>query len=351
MSNSAPNRLVQARDRHRTPVDLQRAFERRLRREDIEHPGSRTLGHVNIVPGSGSLPPIRQRMVAPISPNILRPMVPPMGATAVQVKRAVFGNENLWAGTPIHTELAPSLGDPDLFDEAEDVTQLLKDWERVGWYWDHAAKCLSAFLTLAGKTYVVRVPLAKLQQIFNRSHCEQTGQKLGPYREQTLNGFFKKIGRGLKKAVKGVVKNTIKSITAPIRFVKNPKKFVKDTAQHIKKVVKGVGKTALKIASSPVFAGVMTAVAAIPPLTAVGAAGLAAFAAANAIKPAFKAAEKGIDIADRLGKRKKIKAKINDLPAPARKLMSGALKSTPAASSAGKAAFRFAGGALQKVFQ
>lgn len=285
------------------------------------------------------------QLVQGMTRPLLSPLVRRMGETTLDTRGREV-SKRLWANTPVD-EMSVSVGDPTFAEE--DITDFLTDFDSVGWQWSRETNKLKAYLTSKGRTFVVKIPLAKLLRIFNRCHKANFGTP-GPYREKTLNGFFKKLGRGLKKMAKGVVKNTIKSITAPVRFFKNPKKFIKDTAQHIKKTVKGVGKTVLKVASSPIFAGVMTAISAIPPLTAVGAVGLAAFAAANAIKPAFNVAEKAIDTVDAIAKRKRIKANINALPPGAKNLMGAALKSTAAKSNLSRSVFKLAGGALKRVF-
>ena len=158
--------------------------------------------------------------------------------------------------------------------------QILQGWDRVGWYWDRKGNRLCAYLTKEGKTYTVNIPWAKLRALLSEAICECGGEDI---REQTLDGFFKKVGRKLKRAAR-----------APLRFTKNPKKFVRTAARKIKNTVRGVGKAALKVASSPVFAGVMTGLSAVPPLQAVGGAGLAAYAAARAAKPAIETADKAI---------------------------------------------------------
>lgn len=301
--------------------------------------------------------------IQPMSPDKIPPIIPKMGRKMGEneIMKRRYGNVGLWDNTPVSVNCPAIVGDPDILD----ITDILAEFDSVGWTWNRASNCLKAFLTSAGKTYVVKIPLKRLQRIFNKHIAADNGTK-EYFREKSVDGFFKKLGRGLKKLGKHVVKSTIKGITAPVRFIKNPKKFIKDTGNDIKKLVKGVGKTALKVASSPVFGGIMAAMAAVPPLTAIGGVGLAAFAAANAIKPAFKAAEKGIDAIDALGKKKpgkalniltngenlkadnmaaNFKANFNTLPAPAKKLMTSALKSTEdkliAKKGIGKLAIQF----------
>ena len=324
----------------------------------------RRLGDVNIDYDSHALVPMIEPLARPMQSALIAPMVRRFGENAIDARR--MGSRNLWDNTPVVSLAGPStiLGDVEV-----DVSGMLAEWERVGFRWDRKTSKLCAYLSIGHKTYVVKIPLAKIQKIFNKAVVENGGG-VSYFRERSLDGFFKKLGRSLKKAVKGVGKSIVKGITAPVRFVKNPKKFVKDTARDLKKVVKGVGKVAIKVASSPIFAGVMTAIAAIPPLTVVGGIGLAAYAAANAIKPAFNALDKGIDAVEAMKRGKPLRAvkaltsasgikadgiiknfsnTLPKLPGPARELMVSALKSTEArkltprerARRAKRVAFRF----------
>lgn len=302
---------------------------------DVHH---MVLGDVNITDiGNNVMKPL----VTPLNEPISNPMVRRYGQTTIDQRR--YGSPSLWADTPV-VGCVGIVGDPDITD----ISDLLADFDDVGWKWDRVSSKLCAYLTSRGHTYIVKVPLKRLQRIFNR-HYKAGGGPTKHFNEPTLGGFFKKLGNSLKKFGKHIVKSTIKSITAPIRFIKNPKKFIKDTGNDIKRMVKGAAKTALNVASSPIFAGVMAGLAAIPPLTAIGGIGLAAYAAANAIKPAFKALDKTIDVIDAAKKGKPggaikaltsavgIKADtmtknfssgFDSLPSNAKSLMTSALKST-----------------------
>lgn len=314
------NQLTMARDRHR-------------------------LGDVNINFNDHRLnaptQPMVRPMVGPMSPSIVAPLVRRMGQTTIQQRTQYqYGNPNLWAGTPV-AGMPEILGDPEIID----VGSILKDFVRVGWTWDRKCHCLTAYLTLqGGKTYLVRIPLRKLQKIFN--DAAQVDNGVRPFREKSLDGFFKKLGQGLKKAAGWVGKTVKNAVTAPVRFVKNPRQFVHETARKIKNTVKDVGKTVVKVASSPVFAGIMTGISAIPPLTAVGGAGLAAYAAAKAAKPALNAIGKGADLVSKatakrggskgkspvataaaIAKTSALRQNLKSLPGPARNLMAAALRS------------------------
>lgn len=286
---SPDNALTRARDRHRQ------------RMNDA------------LIMTASPIAPVTTSIVKPIQNFPITPMVRLMGETTLQTRRRDI-RDNLWAGTP-------AIGYASIADI--DITNELSEWDKVGWEWSRRENRLNAYLTTGGKTYVVKIPLAKLQQIFNRCIAQEGGGPDEYIRATTIDGFFKKFGRTIKRGTKGIG-----------RAIKNPKRFLKNSGKAIKKLVKGVGKTALNVVSSPIFAGAMTAIAAIPPLTAVGGAGLAAYAAANAIKPAFKALEAGVDTVDAISKKKKageiinnMKNGVSNMPGPAKKLMTGALKS------------------------
>lgn len=316
---SSTNRLIAARERHRLP------YHSRFRG---------TLGDVNIVASHNNhIIPIVRDMITPMNPRTVSPMIRKMGETTVSQQRG-YGSQSLWHGTPVNE--APFVGDPEIHD----VTDILYEWDRVGFNWNRATNKLEAFLTKGDNTWVVKIGLKKIQSIFNKCHCKETGAKIGPYKEASLDGFFKKLGRSLKKIGKGIGKAIAAPIMTPYKLIKNPKKFIKDTGRKIKNTVKDVGKAVVKVASSPVFAGIMTAVSAIPPIgTAIGGAGLAAFAAAKALKPAFQVANKAIAVGESLAARKKrgraqalmegAKLGLNNMPSPAKNLFAGALRSIP----------------------
>lgn len=289
------NKLLAIRDRHRDS-------------------SSQRLGDTNVVNTSPISPmkgPLVRRMISPMSP----PLVRRMGETTLDQRRR-RASPMLWNGTPL-AEIGPQLG-------AIDLTPDLMGFDSVGWEWRRDSNQLVAYLTTNGKTYTVKVPASVIKKIFNRNlrRCGMADEII--VERPSLNGMFKKLGRGLKKASRRIT-------SAPKRAIKNPGKFIRDSGRDIKKLVKGVGKTAINVASSPIFAGVMTAMAAVPPLTAVGAAGLAAFAAANAVKPAFRALETAIDVGDKLAAKKRVgdyKANLNSMPKGAQNLMKSALQST-----------------------
>lgn len=294
------NQLTAARDRHR-----QRA--------------AAFVGDVTVMQQSSALAPMIPAMVEPKIGPMSPAMVRQMGETTIAQQRR-RGDPNLWAGTPI-AGMPSVLGDPEIID----VGQLLAGWERVGWEWDRRGQFLAAFISRGNKTWTVKIPLRNLRRIIAEAMAEDGGA-LRVNRETSIDGLFKNLGRGLKKA-----------ITAPGRLITNPRKFVRDTTRKIKAVVKKVGGVALKVASSPVFGGVMAAMAAIPPLTVVGGAGMAAFAAARAAKPFIEGAgavAKGVHGMTKEAAEKKAAAgrhslqqNISRLPAPARALIVSALQS------------------------
>lgn len=314
------NRLIAARERHRQSYYTRSSDDK--------------LGDVSIISAHNNhIIPVISDMVRPMNPRMVSPLIRRMGETTIDRKRG-YGSESLWAGTPV--ESAPYVGDP----EVRDVSDLLLDWDRVGFNWNKLTHKLEAYLTRGNKTWVIKLGLKKIQSIFNKVHRAEYGGKIGPYREATLDGFFKKLGRSLKKLGKGIGKAIASPITTPYKLIKNPKKFIKDTGRKIKNTVKDVGKVAVKVASSPVFAGIMTAVSAIPPIgTAIGGAGLAAFAAAKALKPAFNVANKAIAAGESLANKKKrgkaeallkgAKIGLDTMPSPAKNLFAGALRSIP----------------------
>lgn len=292
------NPLTRARDRHRDRNKL-------------------LLGDAKIIPTS-PISPITKAITRPMVQNSVSPMIRKMGETTIETRRRRRGNPNLWANTPAQNSFSrKTLEDIDITDE-------LAEWDSVGWEWNRRTNKLIAYLTTNGQTYTVKIPASRLKRIFNRCLAQDGCVNREDFiRETTIDGIFKKIGKGLKKATRGIG-----------RAVKNPKKFLQSSGKAIKFLVKKVGKAAVNVASSPIFAGAMTALAAVPPLTAVGGAGLAAFAAANAIKPAMKAAETAVDTVDGLAKKKKaseilsnVGRGINGMPGPAKKMMKGALKS------------------------
>ena len=263
------NPLVEARDRGRLGV----------------------VGDVNLNLKSPGLAPMRTPMVETVvKPQVINP-VRKMGTTTIDERR--YGNRNLWKGTPMETT-ASTVDDPEIFD----VGEILKDFDRVGWFWDRSNDRLEAYLTKGDRTFVVRIPWKKLRRIISNVVCRCGGQ---PVRDATLDGFFKNVGRSIKR-----------SVTAPVRFVKSPKTFVKELGNDIKHTVRKVAKPVVNVASHPVFGAAMAGLAAVPPLTAVGGAGLAAYAAANAAKPVIDNIDKGIKKVDQV--KKTVKSVKRSLP-------------------------------------
>jgi hypothetical protein len=303
------------------------------------------LGDNSVIQTTGTpIASVIPSMVPPIRRKLVSPLVRKMGETTIEQRR--YGSRSLWGGTPL-AEIEPTVGDPNIFDVGEE----LKDWDRVGWYWDRPQNRLCVYLTKGENTYVVNIPWKKVRAMLSRLVCDMGG---APIMEPTVNGFFRNVSRKIKSAA-----------TSPVRLVKNPKKFVAESARKLRATARDVGKVALNVASHPAFAGVMTAMAVTPPLQAVGGAGLAAYAAARKAKPAIEAAliaDKQLERAtNRRGKKKgrpidkgKAAAVVNNmrtgmpqLPGPMRNMLGAALKSQT--SSPTRPRFRYSPGQIRQV--
>lgn len=236
----------------------------------------------NVVLSTRGISPMKLSIVDPMQRQIISPLIRKMGESTLQqrARKRVYGSTNIFGGTEVE-EFAANLGDPEIID----VGAYLQDWARVGWFWDRAANRIEAYLTTReGQTFVVRLPWSQVMKILSRC-ARRCG---APPPEPSLNGFLKSVSKQIKSATK-----------APARAVKNPRKFVQQSARDLKAVVREVGLRAVNVASHPAFAAVMTGIAVTPPLQAVGGAGLAAYAAARAAKPALEAAEQALTAVER----------------------------------------------------
>lgn len=260
---------------------------------------------------SGPIATIPSELVQPPIKSPILPLVRKMGETEIERRRR-RGNPSLWDNTPFKSDIK-TLG-------AVDITKEIGGFDSVGWEWNNKSNTLNAYLNTNGETYLVKIPGERIRQIFNyclKKHC-------GEYvTSPRINGVFKQASKAIKKASRGAK-----------RAVKNPKAFLNESSKMIKTLVKDVGVRAVNVASSPIFAGVMTGLAVIPPMQAVGGAGLAAYAAANAAKPAMKALETTVDTVDAISKKKKAEKVLNNMrnglvtmPRAGRELFEGALKS------------------------
>lgn len=293
------NRLTSARDKHRRLSDV-------------------ALAMVHTAANKSPIEPVISPLVRPMGRPMTSPMVRKMGATTIDTRKRSMISSDLWDNTPVKLAVANKIiGDVDL-------TSQLEGFDSIGWEWNRRENKLFAYVSTNGEKFIVKIPASTIKRVFNNClSCQQSDYVI---RGKTLDGVFKSLGKGLKKASKRY---------SPTRFAKNPRQFVNDASRDIKTLVKGAGRQMINVASSPIFGGVMAGMAAIPPLTAVGAAGLAAFAAANAVKPAYDALETTIDTVDAVKKKKKAKDITNNfssnskqMPIAAKKLMTSALKST-----------------------
>ena len=140
--------------------------------------------------------PMINPLIPPISPRLIRRM----GEDTIQQRREMpqRGNPDLWQGTPI-AGAVDVLGDPDFIGPGS----VLADWDRIGWEWDRRKNRLCAWLTKGNKTWGIKLTLKRLERIFNEVMREDNGGSFG--RSASLDGFFKKLGRAIKKGVKKVV--------------------------------------------------------------------------------------------------------------------------------------------------
>lgn len=292
------NRLIEARNRNRLIGDTALAL---------------------VYNNSKVIEPLSQPLNTPMNRNLVPPLFRKMGTTTIDHRRYNRISPNLWDNTPVKLALDHKvIGDIDITNE-------LEGFDSIGWEWNRRENKLYAYLSSHGKKFIVKIPANKVRQIFN--NCLKAQESSQVIKSTTIDGVFKDVSRGLKKASRKV---------SPARF-KNPRQFVNDASRDIKKLVKGAGRQMINVASSPIFGGIMAGMAAVPPLTAVGAAGLAAFAAANAIKPAYDALEATIDTVDSVKKKKKASEIVNNFSSgtnnmsiDGRKLLTSALKSTSA---------------------
>lgn len=215
------------------------------------------------------------------------------------------GTGNLWNGTPLSERFA-TLGAPEVILDLDEAGDL---FEGVGWSWDIPKSRLCAWVDYAGKTYLIRISLAKIKEIFSRHSRRRLKSK-------SAVGFFDEIGKWIDGAVKDVGKEIDKVGKGVASFVNNPGKWIENAGKDVARYARDAAKIASDIASHPVFAGAMSALSVIPPLQAVGGAGLAAYAAAQKIKPALNAVEgaagaigKGAELINKATKKKPKKAK------------------------------------------
>lgn len=223
-----------------------------------------TLADVEILGAPLGLAPVRRAV-----PIRRRPMVrPTLGHTSI-------------LGGPVEV-LGEPMGPPQV--------------GRIGWYWDQPGNVLIAYVTTDRGTASVRIPMSRVWAAF-ASAAREVGIDWEPevagFRP-TVAGLFSKIKKSVKKVAKKVTPRPVQRLAAAAQRRLAP--VAKLAVQHARKA----GKTALVVARSPAFGAVMGAMAVAPPLTAVGAAGLAAnraAAMAHSLIQAGKAAKAGIQSA------------------------------------------------------
>lgn len=239
------------------------------------------LGDANVT--SGSIQPLVHPLAHALLPPAVNDIVRPMGATTIDQRRnaARRGNPRIWDGTPVEKIVTDEavLGDPEI-----DLTEYFQGWSSVGWEWSKADNQLKCYMTRDGKTYTVRFPMAKIRKIFNSALG--TLSKIFRFRASTISQLWTE-SRNLSRLV-----DRKPSLNG----------FFKSVGNFFKKTGKSIVKTATKVASSPVFGAIAGVAAAVPPLTAVGGAALAAHVAVKTAKPFIDA---GVKVVEAVGKSPK----------------------------------------------
>lgn len=259
------------------------------------------LSDVDITGGQGMAP-----IAYPMVNTMLRPMVSPlyrrMGQTTLDQRR--WGHDNVWQETILAKHVPESVDGP-LEETFLDADQILDGIERLGFYWDLKLNTLNVFISRANGITTVRVPASKVKAIFAKSWQMFFGSPFPEKirRRERLGDIFSDIGNFFTKEIPKAVNNVTKGVGS---FFKNPGKWLKSAGKDLGKFASQVGKVASDVASSEIFAGVMGAIAVIPPLQAVGGAGLAAYGVAKTAKTIIDTAKPVLDVAGKaLSKPKK----------------------------------------------
>jgi hypothetical protein len=178
------------------------------------------------------------------------------------------------------------LGDPGVGVMCGDVDvlgPLLRSMPRfpergeIGWAWDRERQELCAQLRTQHATIRVRVPLRRVRAAVNAALREIEAQPMPADTPPTVEGIFSGIKRAMRSAGRAV--------TSPISQVS------RGVQRRLLPIVRKAAGSALEVARSKPFAAAMGAMAVAPPLTAVGAAGLAAHQAANTAKHVLAATQ------------------------------------------------------------
>ena len=238
--------------------------------------------------------PLTDPLMREVPRPMFRSMVRLMGESSIQQRR--WGNRSLWQGTPIASLVPAGLGEP--FDVTYDAAELLAGVESLGWEWDFKADVLKAYVTTSRGMTTVTIPGAKVKAIFMRAFEEAYGV-LAPQRfrnKATCGDLLSDIGNFFTKDIPKAVNNVQAGIGS---FVKNPGKWIEGAAKDIGRIAEDVVSN---VVASEVFAGVMGALAVIPPLTAVGGVGLAAYGIAKTAKTVINAAKSVVSTVESVAK-------------------------------------------------
>lgn len=257
----------------------------------------RKLGSVRIIGGSALAP-----MVRPMSGPMLPPIVPPlgrrMGETTIDRRRAGF-----WAGTPLE-RVSATVGDPTMVHDVD-----LGGVSEIGVVWD--LKGDKVFLSVSTERGVYRVAVngdavrGCLRRAWEIAYSSPVPLRvLRALRGGSLEGALRQVDALVRESerakvagfdlfkpdtwVAGVEKAVNDIGTGVGKFFKNPGKWIETAA---KDVVRVAGDVVTKVVSSDVFGAVMGGLAVIPPLQAIGGAGLAAFGVAKTAKKVIEGAD------------------------------------------------------------
>lgn len=247
-----PSQMIQ-RVPHASYSSRDRMFQKTMRKSPITHRSptpqiSASVGDVRIV---------NNQAVRPMLPAI-QPQLQPsfayrsrrMGETAIHARR--FGPSNFWSGTPL--EGSAVLGDPMIFEASE----LFSGWDELGFVWNLKNASLDVYATRDGQTWKVRFSTRRLVHLFNRGLREMGSEKRLPQRATVGWNFFDELGK-LGSAINN---------------------------KMIEPAVRDVGNAIDTVVNNPIVQGIVTGMALIPPLTAIGGPALAAMSIAKGVKTA-----------------------------------------------------------------
>lgn len=283
-----------------------RLFQKTLRKSPISKISlppapqkvSASVGDVRVISGLAVRPYLPRVMPELQRSFVYRPRR--FGETPIHSRR--FGPSNFWAGTPL--ERSPSVGDVKVFDADE----LFSGWDEIGFAWNLRNQTLDVYATRNGQTWKVHFSTRRLVTLFNRGLKDAGSKRFIRYpkgRRPTVGwDLFQEIGR-LGEAI---------------------------GTKMIEPAVRDVGKAIDTVANNPVVQGVVTGLAMIPPLTAIGGPALAALSVAKGVKSAgdviggvVDAAKTGLDFDKAVSIVSNVTGAIPGLPPAAKGIMQGAL--------------------------